>query len=105
MRRKPKPTNAVTCACGETVFAHTTSIWIAIVDKEDGWLLEEYKWHAQGTARNRPFFAVSTTYARDKGVSSRLHRAIVAYVVPDHINRNGHDNRKCNLREGSENRR
>jgi hypothetical protein len=75
--------------------------WIAIVDKRDGWLLEKYKWSAMGKSREKPFYAHSPTYAWENDASPRLHQAVTGHKweMIDHINRNGHDNRKCNLRE------
>jgi hypothetical protein len=98
--RRPKATNAHTCECGATVFAYTSLFWIAIVDVEDGWLLRDYKWHATGKSLEKPFYAQSVRYSRKTGNSNLLHQAVTKYTHPqwDHINHNGHDDRKANLR-------
>ena len=95
-----KPTNARMCECGLTAFAPTTLWWIAIVDAEDAWLLQRWKWFANGRSRDRTFYAQSRTYGRETGKSDRLHQAVTGHVhrQVDHRNRNGHDNRKVNLR-------
>jgi hypothetical protein len=81
-KQQPKPwsrtpTNARACACGETVFAYTSLFWIAIVDAEDG-----------------------PRYYRETGNSATLHHAITGHIHDqlDHVNGNGHDCRKVNLR-------
>ena len=67
----------------------------AIVDAEDyGWL-SKYKWHASKDRRNY--------YAKRRGPHGivTMHRVILnapAGLVVDHINHNGLDNRKANLR-------
>ncbi len=79
----------------------------AIVDAEDFEWLNRYKWHTQTGGR--------TYYARSRknGKMIRMHRLITNApkgLVVDHINHNGTDNRKLNLRlctyaENSHNRR
>lgn len=66
-----------------------------ILDKENIYLLDKYKWHLkQGYAR--------TTYWKDKKWHYiMLHRLVMDAKpgdVVDHINGNRLDNRKCNLR-------
>jgi hypothetical protein len=96
-----KPTNARVCECGDTCFAYTSFVWIAIVDAEDGWLLEEYKWSATGRSLDSYWYAQSKRYAKETGKGDKLHRTITGHQweMVDHINNWGHDNRKCNLRE------
>jgi hypothetical protein len=98
--------NAKICECGATCFAPTTMFWTAIVDVEDARLLQDYKWSARGKAFNRVFYVCSLTYAKDTGKSELLHQAVTRHIHPalDHINRNGHDNRKVNLRLGGRKR-
>jgi hypothetical protein len=78
----------------------TTQWCVAIVDVEDAWLLLEYKWLASGKYRSGAFYAVSDTYAKETGKSGRLHRIVRPEIQGqiDHINRNGHDCRRQNLR-------
>jgi hypothetical protein len=66
----------------------------AIVDAEDYEWLSRYKWHAMGG---------SNPYAcrKKNGRTILMHRMILKPppgMVVDHINGNGLDNRKCNLR-------
>jgi hypothetical protein len=93
-----KPTNAVICACGQTCFTYTSLWCVAIVDAEDAWLLQEYKWSARGSYRNRPFYAISERCSEVHG-SEYLHQAVTGHVHSqlDHKNGNGHDCRRPNL--------
>mgnify|MGYP001573332411 CR=1 FL=1 len=95
-----KLTNAQACSCGEHWFAPTSLWWIAIVDSEDRQLLQDYKWSASGKYFSNPFYANSTRYYRETGNSGRLHQIVTGhiYLQLDHVNGNGHDCRKVNLR-------
>ena len=67
----------------------------AIVDDEDFEELNRYKWHAHKNREN--FYAVR--FCKGKRVS--MHRVILNApddLQCDHMNHNGLDNRKCNLR-------
>jgi hypothetical protein len=67
----------------------------AIVDAEDFESLNRYKWHAQ--TGGRTFYAAT----RHEGKTFSMHRLITNApkgLVVDHINHNGMDNRKHNLR-------
>lgn len=68
------------------------------------------KWHSSTNGRNDTFY-VKGRYERG-GTLIRLHRLILCFPLlqVDHINRNGLDNRRCNLRlvtqsENNRNRR
>ncbi len=89
-----------TCECGKTVFARTSLFWVAIVDVEDGHWLRDYKWSAAGTSLDAPFYAVSGRYRYETGKSPKLHRVVMnhAHEQYDHVNYNGHDCRRSNLR-------
>lgn len=72
---------------------------VALVDHEDYLWLRQYNWHAVKDG--------NTYYARSKmhdgwGSPIAMHRLILKIYDPrvevDHINRNGLDNRRCNLR-------
>jgi hypothetical protein len=100
MTPRPKSTNAKVCECALTCFA-PTSLWcVAIVDAEDAWLLQRWKWSATTSGRDHVFYAKSMRYRRETGKSDRLHQAVTGHIHPqlDHRNGNGHDNRKANLR-------
>ena len=99
--RAPATTDARTCECGKTVFAYTSLLWIAIVDAEDGHWLRDYKWSAAGhDTLDRASYARSNRYGRETGKSRRLHQVVTGHVYAqlDHLNGNGHDCRKANLR-------
>ena len=105
VKKPPKPwsrtpTNARACACGETVFAYTSLFWIAIVDAEDGHWLRDYKWSAGGKRLDGVFYARSRRYYCETGNSAALHHAITGHIHDqlNHVNSNGHDCRKVNLR-------
>ncbi len=70
---------------------------VALVDDADfGWL-SQYRWHASPNGSGRIFYAVT----RKNGKTTYMHRLILrpsGDLVTDHINRNGLDNRRGNLR-------
>jgi hypothetical protein len=71
----------------------------AIVDPEDFERLNKHKWHAVKSANT--FYVGRTIYAGKKHISIRMHRQILHppdHLFVDHINHNGLDNRKANLR-------
>lgn len=75
---------------------------VAIVDDEDYEMLMRHKWYAfKGTAKT--FYArtnVRCPEAKSRQQNIKMHRVIMNYPESkiDHINGNGLDNRKCNLR-------
>jgi hypothetical protein len=81
----------------------------AIVDAEDYEWLSQYKWYAGAAPHKKTFYARRTI----PGGTELMHRMIMRApkgMVIDHINGNGLDNRRCNLRictqgENAQNRR
>lgn len=75
----------------------------AIVDVEDYERLSRYKWYA--CEGGRGFYAVrSGTPVKGKRRSVKMHREVLRMpdgLIIDHINHNGLDNRKSNLRAAS----
>lgn len=77
--------------------------WNVLVDSEDYDLLSQKRWYLRVGERNR--YAGTFERKQRNGVSRtkslKMHRVILwcprGYHI-DHINRNGLDNRKCNLR-------
>ena len=71
----------------------------AIVDPDDFERLNKHKWFA--VKNSNTFYAGRTIYAGKKYISIRMHRVILHppdNLLVDHINHNGLDNRKANLR-------
>ena len=72
----------------------------AIVDPEDYERLNKYKWYASKS--NNTFYACrNVRIAKNKRLYIKMHREIINPPFPfvvDHINHNGLDNRKANLR-------
>jgi hypothetical protein len=71
---------------------------VAMVDDEDFELVSKYKWHSEITTHN----CYAKNSIREKGEikTTRMHGLIIGTHtgVIDHINRNGLDNRRINLR-------
>jgi hypothetical protein len=71
----------------------------AIVDPEDFERLNKFKWH---TNKGRyTCYAVRTAFKNGKRIHTKMHRVIMnapEHLLVDHINHNGLDNRKANLR-------
>ncbi len=79
----------------------------AIVDDRDYIVLSKHKWYAQGRTHYTTYAARAIPHP-EKGWGSQLviymHRVIMATpngLQTDHINHNGLDNRRCNLRSCS----
>jgi hypothetical protein len=71
----------------------------AIVDPEDFERLNKHKWCAVKSSNT--FYAGRTIYVGKKNISIRMHREVIHppdHLFVDHINHNGLDNRKANLR-------
>lgn len=66
---------------------------VALVDDDDFEWLSQWKWQA--------YRKKNTWYAKcwKDGKAVKMHKLITGYRMTDHINRNGLDNRRCNLRE------
>ena len=83
------------CHCGAHAFANTaTNAGTVLVDANDAVFLINRTWGAR--RRRKTFYARSDVDGR--GIS--LHQAI-GCLRHDHKNRNGLDNRRCNLRPAS----
>ena len=71
----------------------------AIVDQHDFERLNKHKWHVCKSANT--FYARRTIYTDKKRISIMMHREVIhppENLLVDHINHNGLDNRKANLR-------
>jgi len=72
----------------------------AIVDDEDYKWLSQQKWYY--SLDKRTGYALRKIIVNGKHTSQRMHRAILGLKrgeITDHVNRNGLDNRRCNLRK------
>jgi hypothetical protein len=72
---------------------------VALVDDEDYPELSRYKW--QAAQRDGRWYAVRTERRKGKKVGTYMHRQILKpplVLKTDHVNGNGLDNRKDNLR-------
>lgn len=71
----------------------------ALVDDDDYELVSRYRWRPSKKKHDRTFYAMATVCVDGKETTIRMHRLILG--IPgkvDHENRNGLDNRRCNLR-------
>ncbi len=86
-------------AAGEYCRIPLTRRMYAKVDPEDYCWLSQYRWHYVRTSRT--FYAVRPSYHAGRSGKVWMHREIMGTpkgLVCDHINHNGLDNRKANLR-------
>jgi len=72
---------------------------VALIDDEDYELVSQYNWHAQHGHRkgNKELWYAATDI---NGKRLFMHNLIFGRKPVDHINRNGLDNQKSNLRDG-----
>ncbi len=88
------------CACGLHAWAPATKWGIALVDAEDSYLLRYYGWAMMNHDRLSTY-AHSSRYKKATSGSGYLHRAVSDLPITqkiDHVNGNGLDCRKDNLR-------
>lgn len=78
---------------------------VALVDDEDYELVMQHKWHVDErrlpSGRIKGPYAVATTYPGGRRTNVKMHKLITGWPQTDHINHNGLDNRRENLREAS----
>jgi AP2 domain len=77
---------------------------VALVDDEDYELVSRYRWSVRQTIRsgrhdNGPYaYAYLLGSGRAGQVSISMHRLITGYAETDHVNHDGLDNQRANLR-------
>lgn len=72
---------------------------VALIDDEDFDVVKKYKWHA--CPSHRGLYAITNVRRNDKRTTIGMHRLILGLKgkdVCDHINHDGLDNRRSNLR-------
>lgn len=76
-------------------------LFIALIDKEDYNTIKNYNWHLK-PENNGNFYAHTNIWKNNKRTGTSMHRLIYPeFKMIDHINGNGLDNRRNNLRESS----
>jgi hypothetical protein len=79
----------------------------ALVDDDKYEYLNQWKWNYHITNRDKTGYAVRLTSRKNPPRKTiRMHRVVLNYFGPlfvDHINRNGIDNRRSNLRLATKN--
>ena len=75
---------------------------VALVDDADYEMLAQRTWCAHRPGKSRTFYAVTNMKVDGKWLVASMHRLLLGFppkpLVVDHINLNGLDNRRCNLR-------
>ncbi len=73
---------------------------VAVVDDEDyGRLVSIGPWHAHRSGRN--FYASRSAWVNGRCRTIRMHNLITGQPYIDHVNGNGLDNRRVNLRQAT----
>jgi hypothetical protein len=92
-------TRYVTCTHSATVEIPLSRGYVALIDAEDAPAILPHKWYAAVQAHT--VYAVRTSYVGEKKVMVYMHRAILGCpdgVHADHIDHDGLNNRRRNLR-------
>jgi hypothetical protein len=91
------------CACSQHAWAVLTKGFVTFVSPEDAHRLRGVNWHAVRSSNPSLFYAVRLIGSHKIGKRVGLHRAILGDPAGDidHIDHNGLNNRRENLRRGS----
>lgn len=93
----------IACECGDHAFVKASKWAIVLVSIDDVDRLSHRKWTLV-TPKRGYFYARSEKLARESGTAGYIHREVLSApsgVLVDHINHNGLDNRRSNLRLAS----
>ena len=76
---------------------------VALIDDEDFDLVSQHTWHVQERLRpgylpHGPYAAARRYIGNGRGVKVYMHKLITGWPLTDHVNRDGLDNRRANLR-------
>jgi hypothetical protein len=89
------------CDCGEHFFSRTSRWGTVLVSPEDGNFLIDFVWTLL-KAGNGHFYARSTRLVASTNKSGSIHRCILPTApMVDHVDGNGLDNRRHNIRIAS----
>ena len=69
---------------------------VALVDDDNFEVLNQFKWCAQ--KHRNTYYAIRTILVNDKNKTIRMHNVIMGGKGVDHINRNGLNDQRSNLR-------
>lgn len=95
-----KAPNPVEFLSDGTVKMALTQGQFCILDMEDYPKIKDLRWCAM--KHGRTFYAVTgRSNLLPSGMSTKMHQWVLPGVAVDHINGNGLDNRRCNLRKAS----
>lgn len=70
--------------------------YVALVDDEDYEALRTLKWRVQPSGNTH--YAIANVHNAGRRTTVRMHRMLLSGGMVDHVNRNGLDNRRENLR-------
>lgn len=75
----------------------------ALVDEDDAALVGQFKWNARPNRNGMVWYAARTVWIPDgqRFITQRMHSLITGFAQTDHINGDGLDNRRSNLREAT----
>lgn len=73
---------------------------VALVDDADYELVSQYKWHASYTKSSGPY-AATCSKVGGTWKTFRMHKLITGWPQTDHVNGDGLDNRRSNLRSAT----